>query len=232
MFDISITNVGADVVFATVIAKTLHIHFIFKTFGKVSRLCSDHCLFILISSIVSVKIIMLTIWASLDAHHIVTMDQIISETVPPFFRAVQRCNCMYHGYWIILTFGYSTLLTLIMVLLAILTRKIKRDNYKDSKKINLLVAALILDVYTITPLWFSFQRMDAPIMSRLKYNIGTLNAAVLCQVLLILPKTVPLVLRHYQSRLLTILREMTQTRRIIMYSYLYAKVFKIMPIDV
>ena len=142
---------------------------------------------------------MLIIWAHLDASHIVNMEQIISETVPPFFQTVQQCHSMYHGYWIILTFGYSTFLALIMVLLAILTRKIKRDDYKDSKKINLLVAALILDVYTFAPLWFIFQGMDALVFSRLMYNIGTLMAVVLCQVLLILPKTVPLVLRHYQS---------------------------------
>ena len=34
MFDISILNVGTDIIFATVIAKTLRIYFIFKTFGK------------------------------------------------------------------------------------------------------------------------------------------------------------------------------------------------------
>ena len=58
MFDLSITNVGIDLVLATVIAKTLRIYHIFKTFGKVSKLCSDQGLFILISSIISVKIIM------------------------------------------------------------------------------------------------------------------------------------------------------------------------------
>jgi hypothetical protein len=86
-----------------------------------------------------------------------------------------------------------------MVLLAILTRKIKRDDYKDSKKINLLVGALILDVYTFAPLWFIFRSMAAPLLSWLVYNIATLTAAVLCQVLLLLPKTMPLVIRNYQS---------------------------------
>jgi hypothetical protein len=99
-----------------------------------------------------------------------------------------------------------------MVLLAILTRKIKRDDYKDSKKINLLVGALFLDVYTFAPLWFILRGLAAPLLSWLVYNIGTLIAAVLCQVLLLLPKTVPLVIRNYRGRLLTTWREITRSQ--------------------
>ena len=200
MFDLCITNVGIDLVFATVIAKTLRIYHIFKTFGTVSRICSDQGLFILILSIISVKIIMLVIWGSFDIPCIIDVHQLVSTTVPPFIQVVQECHSMYQGFWVILTFGYSTLLLLIMVLLAIMTRKIKRGDYKDSKKINLLVGALALDVYILVPLWFILQ---GPILRWLAYTFGTLIAAVLCQVLLLLPKTVPLVVRNYQDQRLT-----------------------------
>ena len=144
MFDTSITNVGIDIVFVTVIAKTLRIYFIFNTFGKVSKLCSDQGLFILISSILSVKIIVLIIWASFDALRLIDVQQLVSNTVPPFIRVVQPCWSVRHAFWVFLSFGYSTLLALIMILLAIMTRKIERGDYKDSKKINLLVGALAL----------------------------------------------------------------------------------------
>jgi hypothetical protein len=212
MFDISITNVGIDLVLATVIAKTLRIYHIFKTFGKISKLCSDQGLFILISSIISLKIIMLIIWARFDASHVVDSQQLVSKSVPPFVQVVQQCRSVYHGYWVILTFGYSTLLCLVMILLAILTRKIKRGDFKDSKKINLLVATLILDVSIFVPLWFILRGLAAPNLSRLAYNIATLIAAVLCQVLLLLPKTVPLVIRNYRGRLLTTWREITRSQ--------------------
>ena len=51
--------------------------------------------------------------------------------------------------------------------------------------------------------------MAAVILSQLAYNFGALIAAVLCQALLLLPKTVPLVVRNYQGRLLTTWREIT-----------------------
>ena len=214
MFDIAITNVGIDIVFAAVIAKTLRIYFIFTTFGKVNRkVFSDLGLFILISSIVSVKIIMLIFWAIFNVPDLVNIELFISETVPPFVQVVQRCGSNNrHPFWVFATFGYSTLLTLIMVLLAVLTRKIKRNNYKDSKKINLLVSALILDVYILGPLWFILQGASAHVLGWLVYNLGTLIAAVLCQVLLILPKTLPLAVHNNRNRLLTTWREITQSQ--------------------
>ena len=199
MFDTSITILGVDIILATVIAKTLRIYHIFKTFGKVSRVCSDQGLFIFISCIVSVKVVMLIVWACLDPAHVVDTEQFVSQNVPPFFRVVQECQSDHHNIsiWLALLYGYSMILGLVMVLLAVLTRKIKRSNYKDSKKINILVAALILDVCTSLPLWIIiFRSVASTILSRLAYNIGTLIAAVLCQVILILPKTVPLILRN------------------------------------
>ena len=196
MFDISILSVGIDIILATVIAKTLRIYHIFKKFGKVSRVCSDQGLFTFISGIVSVKVVMLIVWACLDPAHVVDIELFVSQSVPPFFRVVQECQSKHHNIWLTVLFGYSTILGLVMVLLAVLTRKIKRKNYKDSKKINILVAALILDTCIGVPLWIIFRSITATILSRLSYNIGSLIAAVLCQVLLILPKTVPLVLHN------------------------------------
>ena len=200
MFDITIVGIGSDIILGTVIAKTLRIYHIFKTFGTVSRVCSDQGLFILISSIVSVKIVMLIAWATLDAAYIVDEEQFVSTIVPPFFRVIQECQSNYHNIWLLVVFGYSIILGLVMVLLAILTRKIKRKNYKDSKKINILVAALIVDTCIGMPLWIMFRSVNATILSRISYNIGTLVAAVLCQVILILPKILPLVVRKCRRR--------------------------------
>ena len=86
---------------------------------------------------------MLVIWGSIDVPRLMDVQQLVSNTVPPFIQIVQQCRSVRHGFWIFLAIGYSTLLSLVMVLLAILTRKIKRRDYKDSKKINLLVGALI-----------------------------------------------------------------------------------------
>ena len=167
MLDISLTSVGVDIVLATVIAKTLRIYHIFKPFHKISKVCSDPSLFIFISGIVFVKIVMLIIWACLDPAHVIDIERFVSQSIPPFFRVIQECQSAQHNIWLALLFGYSTILGLVMVLLAVLTRKIKRRDYKDSKKINILAAALILNVCIGEPLWIIFQSAAATILSRL-----------------------------------------------------------------
>ena len=92
MFSVSGTNVGMDIILATVIVKTLCAHHIFKTFGTVSRIFSDLGRFILFSSIVSVKIPMLIAWASLDAACPVDIKQIVFTTVLPYIEVVQKCQ--------------------------------------------------------------------------------------------------------------------------------------------
>ena len=197
MLSVSGTTVGIDTVLATVIAKTLRIYHIFKTFGTVSRVFSDLGLFILILSIVCVKIPMLIVWASLDAARLVDVEQFVPTTVPPFIQVIQQCQTRHQqSFWLIPLYSYSIILGLVMVLLAVMTRKIKRKDYKDSKKINILVVALILDGSIASPLWIVLRLTSATILSRLAYNIGTMLAALLCQVLLILPKTLPLVVRN------------------------------------
>ena len=117
MFDVFISNVGNDMILATVIAKTLHIYFIFKTFGKISKLFWSRSLHSHLKYH-SVKIIMLIIWTGLDVPHVIDVEQFIfdSETVPPFSRYIlQQCHSVHHELWVILMFGYSTLLTLLMV---------------------------------------------------------------------------------------------------------------------
>ena len=143
LFDVIIANIGADIVCATVIAKTLRIYHILKTFGKVSRACSDQILVIMILVVVSGKIAILIIWANVDDARIIDVEQFVSQRVPPFFQVTQECQSKHINIWRASLVSYSAILGLVMVLLAILTRKIKRKDYKDSKKINILILLLL-----------------------------------------------------------------------------------------
>ena len=194
MFELSSFGLGVDVIFATVIAKTLRIYHIFKKFGKVHHICSDLGLFVLISSIVSVKIILLILWTSLDPSHLIDSEQLIASRVPPYFLVVQSCEATYLTTWLILFYGYTTVLGLTMVLLAILTRKIRRSDYKDSKKINILVVVLAFNMFITSVLWSVLRVSGAIVLSRVVYGVGIKATAVFCLLFLILPKVVPLVL--------------------------------------
>ena len=187
-------TIGFDIVLATVIAKTLRIYYIFKKFGKVNRICSDRYLYILILIIVSIKIVLLVLWACLDINVVVEMEQYIPQSVPPYFLVREGCQSNHLVLWIVAVFGYSAVLMIIMVLLAVLTRKIKRFDFKDSKKINTLIVTLVFNICISVTLWIVLRLIDATNLSRVAYGIGTMTAAELCQMFLILPKILPLVL--------------------------------------
>ena len=195
IFDVYLISLGMDIIFATVIAKTLRIYHIFNKFGKVNRVCSDQGLFILISIIVSVKIVLLISWSALDPGQVVDIEQYVSQRIPPHYLIREYCQSKYVEIWLIVHLGYSAILMLIMVLLAVLTRKIKRKEFKDSKKINILVVALVFDVCINIPLWIIFRLVGVTNLSRLAYSVSTMTTAVLCLVFLIIPKIASLVLR-------------------------------------
>ncbi len=193
MFDIYLINIGIDTVLATVIAKTVRIYHIFKKFGKVHQVCSDQGLFILISAIVSVKIILLIFWSCLDVSLLVDREQYVKQSVPPYFLVTQKCQNQYPTVWITLQYIYTLILAFTMVLLAVLTRKIKRGAFKDTKKINMLVVLLVFDLCIFLPLWAILRLIGYTTLSRVAYSMGITLAAFLCQVFLIFPKVVPLV---------------------------------------
>ena len=195
MFDVYLIGIGLDTVLATVIAKTIRIYHIFRKFGKVSRIFSDPALFVFILMIVFCRIILLVIWTCLDISSIVDVEEFISESVPPYYQVSEQCYSRHLGIWLGLHFGYSTILMLTMALLAILTRNIKREYFKDSKKINTLVMALVFDLWISMPMWLILRLVGAIIPSRVAYCFGALIASLLCQVFLVWPKVLPLMLQ-------------------------------------
>ena len=206
MFDICLITIGLDLIFATVIAKTLRIYHIFKTFGKVSRICSDQCLAVLISIIISIRVVLLIVWSLLDPSRIVDIEQYVSQSVPPYYLVKEHCEAHYLVMWLSLHFGYTVILMFIMVLLAVLTRNIKREEFKDSKKINMLVAALFFNLSIGVPLWLLLRVLGEAVSSHVVHSVSTMTAAVLCLVFLVLSKIVPLMLQScrcldaYRSR--------------------------------
>ena len=199
MFNIYLVTIGFDIIFATVNAKNLRIYHIFNKFGKVNRICSDQGLFLLISVAVSVRIVLLIVWNVFYASTVVNKEQYISQSAPPYYMVREHCLSQHFEVWIVVHVGYFAILMTVMVVLAILT-KIKRQEFKDSKKINSLslVVALVFNMCTGVLLWLIFRLVGTIVPSRVVVGVGTTTAATLCLVFLILSKIAPLVLHDCQ----------------------------------
>ena len=191
-------TVGLDAVLATVIAKALRIYHIFHSFNlrRLSPAWSDKCLFVAILAIVSVKVLLMVIWASVDINHLVDERRLSLQDFPPHYVIIQKCYSRYLSLWVGLAFGYTGILFIPMIVAAILTRKIKGERFKDSKKICALVAVLCVLICVGNSLWFFLRAIEENIGSKVVYSLGFTLAALACQVFLFLPKIVPSLRRH------------------------------------
>ena len=202
MFNAYLINIGFDTVFATVIAKTLRVYHIFNKFGKVGRICSDQGLLVLILTAVFVKISMLILWTCLDVNHLVDKEHYVAQSVPPYWLVRQQCEANYLNIWIAFLGGYSLVLLATLVVLAFMTRNIKRKHFNESKKISTLSGVLVCILSINWALWILLRLIDASILSKVVYSLGTMLTALFCQVFLILPKVVPLVLHKKRRHVL------------------------------
>ena len=191
-------TVGLDIVLTTVFTKTLRIYHIFNTFGRVSSLWSDKSLFVVILSVVSIKVLIMVIWGAVDFNHLVDIPTLSIQRSPPYYEVIQKCYSHYLGMWVAIIFGYSVLLCIPMIAAAVLTRRIKgkRSRYKDSKKICTLVGVLFILMCTGNALWFLLRNIGANIASKVIYSLGFTLAALFCQFFLFLPKIIPSIRRH------------------------------------
>lgn len=201
MFDIYLINTGLDTIIATLIAKRLRIYHIFNKFGKICRICSDRGRLSVIITAVFIKIVILILWPCLDIYHLVDKEQYAEQSVPPYMKVRQQCESNYHNVWIGLLFGYSTILIIILLVLAFMTRKIKRKHFNESKKITTLSGVLVCLFATSWSLWILLRLNDSSILSKVVYSLSTMFTAFFCQIFLILPKVGPLVYKKQHHKL-------------------------------
>ena len=188
-----LNTVGLDLVLATVFAKTLRIHYIFNKVGRISsQMWSDKGLFALILVIVSVKGVIMVLWILVDTNYRTDEVRIPLQGFPPYQVVVQKCYSRHSIVWIALTFGYSGVLGLFMMVVAILTKNIKQERFKDSKKILTLVAILFMTYCTGCVLWFFLRETGAYIGSKAFSDTAFYALPFVCQIFLFLPKIVPL----------------------------------------
>lgn len=197
VLDVSLATIGLDTVLSTLFAKMLRIYHIFKKFGKVSRLWSDNGLLALIVFIILVKVLFLLIWTSVDVNHVVDVETIEANSAPPYYMVIQKCHCEYFGMWYALTFLYTGMLFTVLLLVAFNTRKIKRANFKDTKKVNLLIATLIGVIIFSSSGW-AILRFIENNASKAIVSIGFALTAILCQSFLLVPKVIPPIRRHFE----------------------------------
>ena len=192
-------SLGPNFIFTTLFVRMMRIYYIFNHYGRIGRKCSDWVLFGIILAVVSLNILLLTLWSSFDPFHIVDYVTYVPAGRPPYYDVVQFCYSNNTKVWLWLLYGKISLLAIAVAVLAVKTRKIKKSNFKDTKKVNAFVFLILVAICLFLPLWWTLLITGNPNAGTIVVSLVYSTVAVLCQVLLFVPKVLPALLRHFHS---------------------------------
>ena len=192
-------SVGLDLVVATALVRTLRIYHIFHHFGKLRKDWTDSRLVAVIVAIISIKVCLFVLWISVDNQHL-TDTIIFQGEVPPYYLVIQSCYSNYQALWADSAYMFTFSLLVLLLFLAIKTRKTSLGDFKDTKKVTVLVVVFFnLVLIVFGSLWGILQLSGQPIASYVSLALAYSLSSFAIQVSLFLPKVLPPLYRHLKN---------------------------------
>ena len=189
--------VGINLIFSTLLLRMLRVYHIFSYFGRTGKVWSDKVLSVVVFLIVGGDMVLLLVWFSVDPFTVNEVRRYVYERrdTLPHYEITQYCASDNITVWFSLVFGKMGILFIIVLFLAIKTRKIQRENFKDTKKVNVYIFITVLIIATLIPVWFVLEGTGnvkwTGVMIYASFGaIGLLN-----QLMLFTPKVFPPMLR-------------------------------------
>ena len=189
---------GADIMLATLLMRLLRVWKIFTVFSKTGKLWTDQVLLAVVGVIVFIKVVILVAWAAADP---LLLTDIVVRSPSGKMLITQQCVSNTSALWLALAYGYSGVLGGCLLVAAIKTRKIERDNYKDTKKVCALLFMLLYTVVVTGGLLVVLRTAGSISDSNQILGVGFCLGALLCVGFLFLPKVVPPLKRRTKDKL-------------------------------
>ena len=196
---ISGLGISSSLIAATVLVKLVRVYRIFNRFTvrPLGKKSSDICLATYVLLIQSPMILILVIWATADPFRI---------QFPPSRQVgfkKKQCTSDYLVLWLSLLVLYMLILFFMLTLVAIKSRKIREKNFKDTKKVNVLIFCLLFDVLLSLSLWWLLDSLGTSVasyISGIPLHIGHFGIILLSQFVLIAPKISAPLLRSIKEK--------------------------------
>ena len=178
-------------IMSTVLIKLLRVYRIFRLQKKVSKFTSSNlalAMYVLLIS--SPNALICLLWASTDPYRGVVVSSINGGV----FSISVVCVSSSLLRWVLLLLIYIIVLSFFLIIFAILTRKIKYQDFKDSKKISVLSFMLVFTCASSLFYWYLLRTIRAnPILVHTVLQIGHYCIILECQGLLFAPKLLPII---------------------------------------
>lgn len=198
-----------SLVFGTLAVKTWRIYHIFHSFTtSPMKLLTDQVLIFIALSPLVIDVIINVLWNFIDPWylHIERGQDLFAEIT---------CNTQHGNIWYPCIAAPKCILTLVVLYLAIATRRVHRQEFKQTKSINVLIFCLLILSGIFLPLFFILQTSISPWAVPLAYFsfcLFDLALVVLCIVFVFLPPLRPVIKEKIKKRHVTITRHPSVSR--------------------
>lgn len=186
-------------IFSTLLVKMLRVYRIFSVQRKVSKFTSSDCALALYALLITApNALICVLWVTIDPY-----SGTIDFSIENGFLVVTFLCVSNHAFvWTALLLVYFVTMTLLLIVMAILTRKIKYRNFKDTKKVAVLSFLLILTSVSAFFYWYLLRIIDADVtLIHTVLQVSSYCAILECQGFIFGPKLFPIirekVLRKY-----------------------------------
>lgn len=182
---------GVQIIYATLFVRLLRVARIFFKYTPIGKAWSDKFLALYITAATLVSLSLLVIWVAVDDFSVGERKEFLPNASPPHSTNHLSCAAKKDHVFYTLLWVYTGIIMLLVLFLAVKTRKISIDIYKDTKSVNTFifcsvgVCALFVPLSHITA---SFTGTTALICSYLFQVASVIVVAVACISLLFLPK--------------------------------------------
>ena len=190
-------SLGLDLILATLFFRLLRVYRIFKWTSAIKKYWYDHYVVLYVLMLVCGKLSIHVIMSAIDALRAESKQVYVQSATPPYYSVRQVCTTPSGSLdvWLPIIFLYSSVILLLVIFLAIQTRHVKLDGFKDTKKINLFVFLILIISTVSVTLQLMFGALDIHIGAHISEWLSYFVIAMICQMCLFSPKVIPLFLR-------------------------------------
>ena len=182
---------GINLITTTILVRLVRIYRIFTHFGKTSKFWQDKYLFFVIIIIACLSDVVIIIGIIVDPLEFKEKRKYLLDENPPKVSITTQCTSQYSAVLYVITKLYSGFLILLLLTFAILTRKVNRKNFKDTKKISAFVFTFTIVATFSAVISSLFNSIDKENIAVLITSYSYQMMSLLCLIILIVPKAVP-----------------------------------------
>ena len=185
---------GYSLILVTLFIKMLQIHHIFSTQKKLSSVWKNSSLAIIVITLclvpnISSIIINFTLKPDYKSS-VIPLTATKDENSVHHEHAIVSCN-QHNNIWYIVSYLPLGLYLFMITYLAIITRNIKKKDFKDTKKVNLFVATVVVLIVVYIFTWWILLETQQKQYVAVIHTLYPLVVASACQLILFAPKILP-----------------------------------------